>query len=126
MSYFSGYCRSCGLCCKRPFILPEENGRIAGNLSQPDKLHLKEVGGHFILDKDPCVFLRNGECSIENEKPLCCRVFPLVLESDGKAFRWKVSEECPRKREVGNGYISKAETEGKKLLEYHNKKLAKI
>jgi len=122
MAILSGYCRSCGLCCKHPFILPEERDSIAGRLGLTKRRLLKKVGSHFIIDADPCPFLKNGECSIEAVKPESCRVFPLVLHSsDAKSFQWTVSEECPMKRHVTAEFFRKAESEGRKLLEYHNR-----
>ena len=132
MAILSGYCKSCSLCCKHPFILPEERdsiarrleglGRIRGRFGLTKRRLLKKVGSHFIIDADPCPFLNNGECSIEAVKPACCRVFPLVLHSsDAKSFHWAVSEECPLKRHVTAEFFRKAESEGRMLLEYHNR-----
>jgi len=120
MPALSGYCKSCGLCCSRPFVLPEEKEAIAEKLGFLKGGKLKPVGDHFIIDSDPCVFLKNGECSIEAVKPVCCRVFPLVLQSEGREFHWVVSENCPMKRQIPADYVRKAEAEGRRLLEYHN------
>lgn len=121
MAMFSAYCKSCGLCCKYAFVLPEEGRVISEKLGLPSRRLLKKVGRHFVIDADPCPFLTGSGCSIEAEKPACCMVFPLILESDGVKFYWKVSCECPMKDEIPKGYVSRAEAEGRKLLEYHEK-----
>ncbi len=121
MAMFSAYCKSCGLCCKRPFILPEEAERIGRKLGLSSRKFLRKTGRHFIIDADPCPFLTDKGCSIEEEKPACCSVFPLVLEPDGRGFRWVVSEECPLKRHATAKFLKKAEAEGRRLLEYHEK-----
>lgn len=123
MPALSGYCKACSLCCKYPFVLPEEKEEIFRNISLQKRRHFRRVGDHFIIDGNPCPFLRDSRCTIEEIKPACCRVFPLVLESDGKKFFWKISEECPLKREVPASYFKEAETMGKKLLEFHNKRV---
>ena len=125
MAKLAEYCKACSLCCKHPFVLPEERDRIAARLGPLGRRLLKKVGNHFIIDADPCPFLKDGSCTIEDIKPLCCRVFPLVLESDGRSFQWVVSEECALKRQVSREFIRQAELEGRRLLEYHNDILKK-
>lgn len=40
----------------------------------------------------PCVFLRDGRCSVYAERPQGCRVYPLVLDGDGRLVR---DVDCP-------------------------------
>jgi Fe-S-cluster containining protein len=48
-----------------------------------------------------CVFLKDGQCSIHDKKPMECRIFPLeILEIDGK-LTWVVWEICPVHSELG-------------------------
>ncbi|MBM3303713.1 MAG: YkgJ family cysteine cluster protein [Candidatus Aenigmarchaeota archaeon] len=72
MVVLSGYCKSCNLCCRNTFVLPEEKDAIASRLGLLGRRKLKPVGSHFIIDADPCPFLTERGCSIYEERPLCC------------------------------------------------------
>lgn len=118
------YCKTCSLCCKYPLVLPKERERIIkkARLGLLKQRLFKRRGGYFILERDPCPFLKNGKCSIEEIKPLCCRLFPLVLSPEGGKFSWAISDECPLGDKVPKSYIRKARAIGKKMLDFHNKR----
>jgi len=112
------------MCCKYPFVLPEEREVIVKKTGLLKKRFFKKRdGGYFVINRDPCPFLKKGECSIEKIKPLCCRVFPLVLSIEGDKFEWTVSEDCPLSSQVPESYFRKARGIEKKLLDWHKKQL---
>ena len=115
------YCVSCSLCCRKPFVLPEERARIAKRAGFLKRRHIKREGDHYVIDGERCPFLKKGLCSIEDVKPLGCRVFPLVLARAEGKVAWTVSGECPRCNSLPEGFREKAEAEGRRLLEFHNK-----
>lgn len=74
---FAACARGCGHCCYVPVPITEFEARyIADNLnikpvevSQSKRHSLKEFSGNT-----PCPFLKNGECSIYEFRPLTCRM----------------------------------------------------
>lgn len=44
----------------------------------------------------PCYFLRDGRCIAYEHRPQGCRIYPLVLNEEGRLLR---DEDCPHRRE---------------------------
>lgn len=44
----------------------------------------------------PCFFLREGKCSVYAERPAGCRIYPMVLNENGRLAR---DEDCPHRSE---------------------------
>jgi Fe-S-cluster containining protein len=120
MASLGVYCATCSLCCRKPFVLPEERAPIAKRAGFLKRRRIKKEGNHYVIEGKRCPFLKKGLCSIEDVKPLGCRVFPLVLERDGSGFVWTVSAECPRCNTLPEGFREKAMVEGQRLLQFHN------
>lgn len=76
-------CQRCGDCCNQEEILVKDDEmlRIAEHLSvDVDEFrdrYLKESNGEMVLRKPcPCTFLKDGSCSIHDDRPDVCRRFP--------------------------------------------------
>ena len=123
MVYLEEYCKTCGMCCKYPLVLPAERERIVKKAGFLKERHFKDMGGYFVIDKNPCPFLEKGKCRIEEIKPDCCKVFPLVLRIEKNRIRWVVSDDCPISDQIPESYIRKAKEQGKKVMEFHRKRL---
>jgi hypothetical protein len=62
----------------------------------------REDGGWLVLANEggACVFLRDGRCSVYDDRPEGCRLYPLVYEEDaGPAM----DELCPWRNEFAQG-----------------------
>jgi Fe-S-cluster containining protein len=120
------FCKDCDKrCCMMAVVLPEERKRII-KAQKMGFFHRRKVfesrGKYHIIKGDPCHFLgKDGNCMIEDIKPLNCRVFPLVLSHMGKDAGWTVSVECPACRKVPMQFIEHAKEIGQPLLEKHRK-----
>ena len=77
-------CKSCANCCKemRPLVLEDEIQPICnkfGILKEEFKnkyLEKDEEEGEYIINKKPCPFLDNNQCSIYDIRPEDCKSFP--------------------------------------------------
>lgn len=123
MAELSEYCKTCGMCCKYPMVMPEEREKIAAKAGILGERHIKGMNGYFVIDSDPCIFLKNGRCEIENIKPVCCRVFPLVIKVEKGKVSWAVSDSCPISEQIPKSYIRKAKEQGKGVMEFHMKRM---
>lgn len=101
MSEFSllKYCRKCGArCCKEgtPILLPWERDRI---VKETGRDVFKKVKKWYIIDKkdgEPCPFLKNNLCTIEEIKPINCKIFPAAVF--GGLNPERVMKTCPIKK----------------------------
>ena len=119
------FCDQCDRrCCSRPVALPEERERII-RATKMGILRRRRVfrkrQGHYIIEGEPCPFLKNGSCSIEEVRPLNCRIFPLALTHRGKDAQWALSPECPSIDNVPREFVEHAKIAGEALLEKHRK-----
>ena len=119
------FCNECDRrCCARPVALPHEreNIIIATKMGffQRRKVFRKH-GKHYIIEGDPCPFLKNGACSIEEIQPLNCKIFPLALSSRGKNAEWGIWPDCPSSRKVPYEFVEHAKRLGQALLDKHRK-----
>ena len=104
-------CKQCGACCRKrsaPIAITsvdlyniakatglhpmdaliEFTECLPGPESKLPVLYLKER-----MDGS-CKLLRNGKCSVQQDKPVVCRVFPLGRLSDGKTFTYFTQGAC--------------------------------
>lgn len=96
-------CKGCTVCCESGGMVYVRNDEIPRlkNLNVP----LVTIDGISFIKRLPdgsCPMLdrQRNNCSIYEDRPLCCRLFPLdVLERNGR-LTWAVSNECPDDRRL--------------------------
>src|SRR5438105_6059641 len=91
-------CKGCTVCCERGGLVFLEEDEVAG-LNDLEVPILRVNGVPFIkrLADGSCPMLDKGrrECTIYEDRPLCCRLFPIDgLRVEGR-LRWGVSDICP-------------------------------
>jgi len=119
------FCNECDRrCCSRPVVLPEEKENIimGARLGVLRRMRIfQRRGDYYIIRGETCPFLKEGKCSIEEVRPLNCRIFPVVLAHRGKDADWTVSPECPSCNDVPYEFVECAKEAGQPLLERHRK-----
>jgi uncharacterized protein len=77
--------RGCNHCCHICALIPEEEARVIGDRIhiEPKKVKARNNGKGFDFGyHNPCTFLKNGECSIYEHRPVTCRVhYSLDIDS---------------------------------------------
>ena len=114
---FNFRCRQCANCCKN---VEQSVALEALDIFRISR-YLKEIGDQFwriedILEQyttlviitefgypffmanvsgpdDSCIFLKSGQCSIQNAKPRTCRMYPLTLEPAENGFSYHLIED---------------------------------
>lgn len=117
--YDKGLCFECqkdcsGCCGGSPgyvFINAEDVERLAGklNISQDDFIlnYTKSVGDRLSLldlehDNWNCVMLKNGRCTVYNERPMQCRTYPFWPQNLSSEAVWEEEKShCPG---IGKGH----------------------
>ena len=109
-SIFNGRipCREgCSECCKKAgdvVLFPGESARLFKHVPRAKKhVYTRTIKGRTVeIIKQPCPFLKKGRCSIEENRPLDCRLFPF----DYCIFRGEtvviLSQSCPVSADIGN------------------------
>lgn len=112
-------------CCAYPVVLPYEKDNIIRKTKmgflQRRRIFAKR-DGFYIIKGDPCPFLKNGKCSIEEVMPINCRIYPLALPHHRRDAEWELSPECPFHHRVSWEFIENAKKLGQPLLEKHREK----
>jgi uncharacterized protein len=105
-----GYrCNGCGHCCHHFLVRVNayEIGRLAGALDfSPEAFNERYTvvrGGLRVLRQDSgdgrCVFRSEQGCAVYADRPLACRLYPLVrTEGPDGAERWRIPEPDPASR----------------------------
>ncbi len=95
-------CQGCTKCCEKgiAYVLPEEKDHL-----QSIDVPLIEIDGiNFIKRKSDgsCTMLdkEKKRCSIYENRPLCCRAFPLDIFSRHGKLEWAVYTYCPTDRVI--------------------------
>ncbi|WP_027358553.1 YkgJ family cysteine cluster protein [Desulforegula conservatrix] len=72
--------KGCSQCCKLDAVFPVEAVSIA--LSVIDN----KIGFNATRENEDCNFLKEGICTIYNERPIICRThgYPIFFEEDGR------------------------------------------
>ena len=81
------FCEQCGECCKmsNPIRLTDEDVVTFGELfgEKFDEYVNFEEEKAYLRHTQPCIFLQdNHKCRIYQKRPIVCRQFPIMLESD--------------------------------------------
>lgn len=88
---------NCSLCCHdREIILTKEDvdrlcfmGHYEQTFAVPSR-HGTSLRELSFIDGD-CIFLKNGSCSVYENRPTACRIFPYTLTDNGEG----VDHNCP-------------------------------
>lgn len=95
-------CQGCTKCCEKGlvYILPEEKERLQ-SLGVP----LIEIDGVPFIKRKPdgsCSMLdkQHSRCSIYEDRPMCCRIFPLDVFSRNGKLEWAMYTYCPKDRMI--------------------------
>jgi uncharacterized protein len=90
-SAFSYSCGQCGKCCHHKVIRigPHELLRLARNRGMSTTAFLREhteAGGTVLRVREDfsCTFLVEGRCTVHEDRPLVCRIYPLGWFRDGQ------------------------------------------
>ncbi|MBL7206217.1 MAG: YkgJ family cysteine cluster protein [Candidatus Aenigmarchaeota archaeon] len=92
-------CKKCGAkCCKSgtPILLPWERDKI---VKETGRDVFEKAAKWYIFNKEngePCPFLKNDLCTIEEIKPINCKAFPAVIF--GGINPEKTVKTCPIKK----------------------------
>ncbi len=114
-------CTKCGLCCgdtktktRHVLLLKPEVDRIAAHTKRAIQEFAKETDDNppysFEILKNAltgmCIFLKDNECTIYEQRPLICRFYPFELTTDEHGdFVFRETPECP----AINNHASKTE-----------------
>ena len=107
----------CGKCChetEMPLTL-EDIERIE-SLGYSRRDFAIKVGGIYRLRNvnGRCYFLgKDNRCRIYENRPLGCRIYPVVLDSNGKAI---VDDLCPKRDEIKSEDLKRVEPILKELV----------
>lgn len=106
-------CGGCSQCCRgmgdTVVLDPLDIYRLSGRLGRSFDALLEDCVGlhveegmilpHLLMtgEKDCCVFLNEGgRCSIHEDRPGLCRIFPLGRSYEEGSLRYFLLEECPK------------------------------
>lgn len=114
------YCRNCKkICCNfgTPIAYPKEIPLLKKRLKERGiKNHFVRHGGVYIIPEEPCPYLRKGLCSIEDIKPMECRLFPVKLTFKDRSFSLKLDKSCPAAEKLGKDFFKKAREEARAVI----------
>ncbi len=88
--------RQCHNCCiETQMMLTEDDIRRIEHLGYKKEDFSKEEDGFIILRNidSHCFFLKDGKCSIYNNRPLGCRYYPIILDLDAEELI--IDKDCP-------------------------------
>ncbi|MBR3791844.1 MAG: YkgJ family cysteine cluster protein [Clostridia bacterium] len=109
-------CKMCGDCCRKRSEPVFVMGYDIYNIAKALDMHpvealieytqcVKGTDSHlptvFLKERldGSCRLLRNGKCTIQSEKPVVCRVFPLGRYIDGEKIHYFSQQNCTGKGE---------------------------
>ena len=91
------YSKSCFECClETEMALSEEDLKRIGKLGYKKESFVRNIDGFMILknvDKH-CYFLKEGKCSIYENRPLGCKFYPLIIDFEINSII--IDESCPK------------------------------
>lgn len=118
----------CSLCCKdREVVLTRKDitklltyGHYEQVFSRPSKYghNIKEL----IFVDGECVFLKNDRCTVYNNRPTACRIFPYSIDECGGC----VDDACPHSNEFkqDRSFIAYARSQMDDIIEDINKSIS--
>ena len=119
---FWDVCKDCGKCCGEGFWFPVSNTEIekiknAGHTDFYEGNMLKTIDDH-------CIFLKEGKCSIQDIKPVTCKVYPVMkLFTKSKPIKpyYLLDLQCPAARKLPMEEIDKLIAKSKAFFESMSK-----
>jgi Fe-S-cluster containining protein len=96
-------CKGCTVCCESGGLVYIKDDEVSPLRSL--KVPLVVIGGVTFIKRLPdgsCPMLNQAEknCSIYENRPLCCRLFPLDVLQGPSGVTWAISNECPDERKL--------------------------
>ena len=122
---FQNICRNCRVnginqyCCQSggSLILPREKGKILDKMGKVYSRYFKKEGPFYLLKARTgrkCPFLKNGECQIQEIKPLICKIFPVRFYENSAKITYLLSTPCPAIRRLSQKELRKQIKQAKK------------
>ena len=73
-------CFACGKCCKK-YVVPLSNEEAERLMRKYGKFVVEKIGRRYFIRKvnGRCIFLKNGLCTIQEEKPRACQLWPFYI-----------------------------------------------
>ncbi|TWT40531.1 Flagellin N-methylase [Phycisphaerae bacterium RAS1] len=101
-------CRTCGgkCCVGRTLVLGTERERII-QFTRLDAMHYWADDVYF-LERGACPYLKEGRCSVQDVKPLICRIFPFVPRVVAGEFWLFCVGECDAAHCLPAGFVEQA------------------
>jgi Fe-S-cluster containining protein len=87
-------------------LLVKEAQDIAEATNQPANSFAKIVEGNepYMLEmkklEGKCIFLKNNQCTIYQQRPIICRFYPFELKTENNHHAFNATLECPA---IGQG-----------------------
>ncbi|MFH1439917.1 MAG: YkgJ family cysteine cluster protein [Candidatus Woesearchaeota archaeon] len=103
------HCLKCGAACcnASPLFLEEDKQRLEKLFPY---LKFKDMYSYYVIDQEPCYFLENGQCSIQDNKPKDCQSWPISFNVvDGKLV-WTLDKNCPASQHLSQEYLTLAKS----------------
>ncbi len=104
-------CNKCGICCgdtdnktRRILLLKPDADHIANHTNQQICTFARQTPEKnpyiYEMKKNPqdgkCIFLKNNQCTIYEQRPLICKFYPFELStSKERHYIFKFTQECP-------------------------------
>ncbi|PJE81685.1 hypothetical protein COU58_01205 [Candidatus Pacearchaeota archaeon CG10_big_fil_rev_8_21_14_0_10_32_42] len=86
-------CHECSECCYLPWILKEEYNSHLENFGKT----MKEINSvAFIMDTESCRYAKENRCTLYEDRPLDCRLFPLDIIKEDEKYWWVIFTICPQ------------------------------
>ena len=119
VDYCHFYCDS--RCCKSVFLLPEEYKILKDNkLIEENDPDILDMGDYYILIENQntgkCRFLKNNLCTIQEFKPIDCKIWPLYFNPNSTETDFLCYDSnCPIAHRLPNRFIGAALFEMEKI-----------
>lgn len=106
-------CKGCTKCCSEGlvYILPSEIPQM--ECLETPLIKINEITFIKRLEDGSCSMLdkKNKICRIYQNRPICCRLFPLDIFFRDCSAQWGIYSYCPRKRDAGLSAIKENNNE---------------
>ena len=90
--YFLPFCSACtDPCCNGHILATESEHERIVEYSGVD--HFKKFKNYYVHEGDPCLYLKQGLCSVHPVRPAICRMFPYYINGDTKDL--DIDDSCP-------------------------------
>ena len=80
----------------------------------------KKLGNLFYC-LEPCPFLLDGKCSINEIKPIDCKIFPVIPSKKGDKIIYEVDLDCPAAEKLPESFLQEVLELGKEYIKQFSK-----